>query len=192
VTKPLHVSKSDTVILGLGMATIQAVDGLEAITVGAVDGVRIAGVLLQAGESNSPSLIRVGVKGYNGDYTNPTVLSDVFCRVGGTNPATGPDVMADNMMQIDSGNVIIDGTWLWRADHDVSGLVKNSRNPVQNGLVVNGNVVTGYGLASEHTLADLLVWNGDHGRAYFFQAEFPYDVDTSYGENGYTGYRVGN
>ena len=73
------------------------------------------------------------------------------------------DVKTGNMMQIDSGNVIIDNTWLWRADHDIEGLVYKSRNPVSNGLVVNGDNVVGYGLAAEHTLGDMLQWNGNNG-----------------------------
>ena len=47
-----------------------------------------------------------------------------------------------------------DNLWLWRADHDVRGLVKQRRNPVQNGLVVRGDDVSMYGLAVEHALGD--------------------------------------
>lgn len=59
------------------------------------------------------------------------------------------------MMTVNSGNVVIDNTWLWRADHDVTGSVQNSNNPVQTGLVVNGDNVIAYGLKVEHTLGDL-------------------------------------
>lgn len=51
-------------------------------------------------------------------------MSDVYARVGGTN-ATG-DMRATNMVEINSGNTVIDNTWLWRADHGVGGLVSNS------------------------------------------------------------------
>ena len=115
-----------------------------------------------------------GEQGYAGNAANPGVISDVYARVGGTNP-TG-DRMTTSMIQVESGNVLIDDIWLWRADHDIQGLVYNSRNPVENGLIVNGDNVTGYGLACEHTLGDLLQWNGDNGRSYFYQSEFPYDV----------------
>ena len=47
-----------------------------------------------------------------------------------------------------------DNLWLWCADHDVRGLVKQRRNPVQNGLVVRGDDVSMYGLAVEHALGD--------------------------------------
>ena len=38
------------------------------------------------------------------------------------------------MIQINSGNVIIDDVWLWRADHFRGGLIKNQANPVKTGL----------------------------------------------------------
>ena len=50
------------------------------------------------------------------------------------------------MIQINSGNVIIDNVWLWRADHSIKGVVKNMENPVQTALQINGDNVTGYGL----------------------------------------------
>lgn len=60
------------------------------------------------------------------------------------------------MTLVNSGNVIIDNTWLWRADHAVSGLVVNEENPVEAGLVVYGDNVIGYGVAVEHTLGNML------------------------------------
>jgi len=38
------------------------------------------------------------------------------------------------MVQVNSGNVIIDDVWLWRADHSSAGLVKNRKNPVKTAL----------------------------------------------------------
>lgn len=96
------------------------------------------------------------------------------------------------MIQINSGNVIIDDTWLWRADHSVSGLVKNKRNPVDTGLQINGDNVTGYGLACEHTLGNMLEWNGENGKTYFYQSEYPYDVDHTYADAGFASYKVGD
>jgi hypothetical protein len=83
---------------------------------------------------------------------------------------------AETMVYIESGNVIYDNSWLWRADHGVTGIVYNSNNPVQTGLKVTGDNVTVYGLASEHTLGNLVEWSGNGGRVYFYQSEFPYDV----------------
>jgi hypothetical protein len=54
-------------------------------------------------------------------------MQDVFARVGGSDVN---EVMTTYMVKINSGNVIIDDTWLWRADHDQAGLVADSHNPV--------------------------------------------------------------
>ena len=92
-------------------------NGTSAIEVGNVDGVRIGGILLEAGFGATDSLLKFGNLGYAGNAANPSSISDVFARVGGTN-ATG-DVRADKMVTVNSGNVIIDDVWLWRADHDI-------------------------------------------------------------------------
>lgn len=185
----IQVTKANTVLLGLGLATLIANTGKPCITVASVEGVRIAGFLLQAGPVESSALLDMQSNGA-GNAANPSVVSDVYARVGGTNPMG--DVKADAMMKIDASQVIVDNTWLWRADHDIMGLVYNSRNPVQNGLVVNGDYVTTYGLAAEHTLKDLTLWNGNFGASYFYQSEFPYDVtQANFGDKGYAGYRVG-
>lgn len=37
----------------------------------------------------------------------------------------------------------------------------------------------------------MLVWNGDNGKAYFYQSEFPYDVTQSnYGDKAYSAFVV--
>ncbi len=80
----ITVKQPNTVILGLGMATLVASAGKPAIVVGDVDGVRIAGILLQAGPTKTSALLKWGT-GYGGSQSNPGVLSDVFARVGGPN-----------------------------------------------------------------------------------------------------------
>jgi hypothetical protein len=49
-------------------------------------------------------------------------------------------------------------------------------NTAANGLVVNGNDVTMYGLFVEHYQEYQVRWNGNGGRTYMFQNEMPYDV----------------
>ena len=96
------------------------------------------------------------------------------------------------MVEINSDNVIIDHTWLWRADHDVGGSVYNYRDYVKSSLVVNGNNVKAYGLFGQHPLGTIVEWNGDNGETYFFQSEIAYDATSDYANKGYTGYKVGN
>lgn len=55
------------------------------------------------------------------------------------------------MVQIDVDYVVVDNMWLWRVDKDRSGQVPNSQNKVHNGLFVNSNDVTIYGLSVEYT-----------------------------------------
>lgn len=51
--------------------------------------------------------------------------------------------------------------------------------------------MTGYGLAAEHTLKDMTIWNGNNGKAYFYQSEFPYDVtQENYGDKSYSAFVV--
>jgi hypothetical protein len=64
--------------------------------------------------------------------------------------------------------VPFDNTWLWRADHTVKGSVYGGQNPVRTGIVINGDHVIAYGLASEHTLGNLVEWNGDNGQTFFY------------------------
>ena len=186
---PLQLSMPNQVLLGLGLATLIAANGLPAVAVANVDGVRVAGVLLQAGAKPTSTLLQWGVGSYAGDAANPGVLSDVFARVGG--PDVTP-VQTTSMIEINSSHVIGDNLWLWRADHTVSGLVKDGANPCAHGLRVHGDDVTMYGAAVEHTLGDLTQWYGERGRSYFYQSELPYDAtQANFGALGFVGYRVG-
>lgn len=51
---------ANTVILGMGMATLIPTNGNAAIDVANVDGVRIAGLLLEAGSGATDSLLMFG------------------------------------------------------------------------------------------------------------------------------------
>jgi len=184
----LKVEHDNQVILGIGIPTMVANNGEPAIQVGNVDGVRIAGMLLQAGPKRSPALLMWGDGSHAGTASNPGIMQDVPMRVGGPQ-ASG--VQADTMLTINSGHVIGDCLWLWRADHTIGGVgIIDGNNPVPNGAVINGNDVTMYGLMVEHATEDLVQWNGERGVTYFMQSELPYDVTESYGTSGYVGYRV--
>lgn len=184
----LKPNTAGQVILGLGMATLIAANGKPVIEVGDVAGVKIGGLLLQAGRKPTPTLLTWGTGACAGDASNPGGLYDIAARVG------GPDtfaVQADVMVELNTPYTFIDNAWLWRADHTVSGGVYACANPCKHGLVVNADHVTTYGLAVEHVLQDLTVWNGNDGASYFYQSELPYDVtQAQFGDPGYVGYRV--
>lgn len=173
--KGLQVMQENQVVLGLGYATLTApTNGDPAITVGDVAGVRIAAILMQAGKwETKDAILQVGISGdFVGDVANPTVLTDIFVRVGGNENGVGP---VQEMVKIESGYTVMDNNWLWRADHSVDGPVNDSANPVKHGLVVNSDHVFTYGLAVEHTLEDNVIWKGNHGTTLFYQAEIMYD-----------------
>jgi hypothetical protein len=81
----IKVNKPDQVILGIGMATLISDNGKPCIEVGNVEGVRVAGLLLQAGSHKSETLLKWGTSKNNGTSVNPGIASDVFARVGGRN-----------------------------------------------------------------------------------------------------------
>lgn len=191
LSESLKVTYTNQVVLGLGLATLIPQNGDAAIEVSNVDGVRIAGLMLEAGKDNSEALLMFGTSDYEGNYYNPGSISDVFARSGRFYQDNQDHVAADKFIVVNTGNTVIDDIWMWRADHDLYGPVVNSENPVAVGLEVNGDNVVGYGLAVEHVLGDMTLWNGDNGKSYFYQAEFPYDVTQSnYGDRGYAAYKV--
>ncbi len=187
--EPLRVTQANTVVLGLGLATLIPDNGTAAMTVADVDGVRIAGLLFEAGLNNAKVLLQVGPDTASANHgANPTVLSDLFFRVGGTD--TGK---TDLCVSVNSNDVIGDHFWIWRADHG-SG-VGWTENTAKNGLIVNGNNVTMYGLFCEHFNENCTIWNGNGGRVYFYQSEIAYDVpgQASFmdgAEYGYASYKV--
>ena len=63
----ITVRRPDTVVLGLGFATLALEGGVTAMTVGATQGVSITGILFDAGETDSPELLRVGAPGAHND-----------------------------------------------------------------------------------------------------------------------------
>ena len=188
----IKVTRANTVVMGLGFATVLANNGLAAMSTADVDGVVIAGLLFDAGPANSPVLLEVGPDGSKARHAaNPISLHDVFFRVGGA--AAG---RASVNLRVNSSDTIVDHTWIWRADHGVNQSVGWKINTSANGLVVNGNHVTVYGLFVEHHQEFQVVWNGNGGRVYFYQCEIPYDPpdQASYtsapGTNGWAAYKV--
>ncbi|MEV0369085.1 coagulation factor 5/8 type domain-containing protein [Streptomyces sp. NPDC050636] len=187
----LKITKPDTVVLGLGLATLIPDNGITAVSVADVSGVKVAGLLIDAGTESSPSLMEVGPQDSAASHAdNPTSLHDVFFRVGG--PGTGK---AAKSLVVNSSHVIGDHLWIWRADHG-DGVGWNT-NTAANGLTVNGDDVTMYGLFVEHYQQHQTVWNGERGRTYFYQNEMPYDPpDQGSWMNGdtqgYAAYKVGD
>ena len=195
----LKVTRPGTVIMGIGLATLIPENGNAAMEISDVDGVTICGLTIDAGKVFSKELFVVGnpdsrkphgssEASAKQDAANPVFLYDIFFRVGG--PAEGS---SGSCMVVNSRDVVIDHIWLWRADHGNG--VGWDRNRAANGLIVNGDNVTIYGLFNEHFQEYQTLWNGNNGRVYFYQSEMPYDppaVDAwkHDGIYGYASYKV--
>ena len=129
----------------------------------------------------------------------------MYFRIGG--PHIGK---ADVTLEVNSDNVLIDHTWVWRADHGVEGFptIDSEARPTsatptrwatnigRNGLIVNGDNVTATGLFVEHFQEYNTIWNGENGRVLLYQNELPYDPPTQAdwtqpdGTLGWAGYKV--
>ena len=190
LTDTIRITRANTIVMGLGFATLRPENGAAAMTIADVDGVSLAGLLFDAGAVNSPVLLEVGTSAGKVRHTkNPIVLHDVFFRVGGAGVGR-----ASVSLRVNASDTIVDHTWIWRADHG-SGVGWKS-NTGANGLVVNGDYVTIYGLFVEHYQEFQTLWNGNGGRVYFYQSEIPYDppdqpsYSSAPGTNGWAAYKV--
>jgi hypothetical protein len=195
--EPIRVLYPDTVVLGLGYATLVPQNGNAAITVGDVGGVQIAGLIIDAGPVNSPVLFQMGTNLFGGPLPlggalphagNPSSISDVFFRIGGATAGS-----ATTSLEVDSSDVILDDIWAWRADHGNG--VGWTANTASHGVVVNGDRVTALGLAVEHYQQEQVLWNGNAGQTIFYQSELPYDPPSQSAwmdgaANGYPSYVV--
>jgi hypothetical protein len=189
--EPINVTRPDSVVLGLGFATLTPTTGNPAMTVASAKGMVLSGLLFDAGAINSPVLLQVGDGHARSDNeaSDPSLLADVFFRIGGA--AAGS---ATTSLVVNSNNVILDDIWAWRADHGNG--VGWTTNTAETGVVVNGDNVTAYGLFVEHFQKYEVIWNGNGGTDVFFQNEMPYDVPSQAawmeapGVDGYAAFKV--
>ena len=188
--RTIDIKRPDSVVLGLGFPTLVPDNGVVAMTVADVSGVKIAGLMFDAGLASSPVLLQVGkLHGHKSDPADPTSLHDVFFRIGGATPGK-----AVTSLTVNSDNVILDDIWAWRADRG-SG-VGWTVNTADTGVVVNGDDVTVYGLFVEHYQKYEVIWNGNDGTVVFFQNEMPSDPPNQAawmeapGVNGWAAFKV--
>jgi len=209
---PIVVSHPDTIVLGLGFATLVPQQANAAMVVVPNNGVKLSGMIFDAGPVNSPVLLSVGTPGQfsggnfggNNSANDPDLIQDIFFRIGGaeTTPVSATVSLLDN-----ANNSIIDDVWAWRADHGANTSVTGPQGQVgagwtynqgDTGLAVTGNNVTAYGLAVEHYQQNEVTWSGNNGTVVFFQNELPYDPpsqtawETSPVQPGYPSFLVAN
>jgi F5/8 type C domain/Malectin domain/Putative Ig domain len=192
INQTINVTNPNTVVLGLGFPTLIPTGGVDTMHIADVDGVRLQGLLFDAGTTNSNTLLQVGPAGSSASHaSNPTSIQDVFFRIGGDIAG-----QATNSLVVNSNNTLLDDIWAWRADHGNSGTVGWTVNTAQHGLVVNGNNVLATGLFVEHYQNYDVQWFGNGGETIFFQNEMPYDPPNQAAwmngsSDGYAAYEVG-
>jgi hypothetical protein len=192
IDQTLNVTNPNTVVLGVGMPTLIPVGGVDTMHVADVDGVRIDGLLFDAGTTNSNALLTVGTAGSATSHaSNPISVQDTFFRIGGDIAGK-----ATNSLIVNANNTLVNDIWAWRADHGNSGTTGWTVNTAAHGVVVNGNNVLATGLFVEHYQNYDLQWLGNGGETIFFQNEMPYDPPNQAAwmngsSNGYAAYEVG-
>ena len=197
IDQTLKIKRANTIVLGMGVATLTAQGGVTVMSVDRVPGVDIAGLMFDAGPVNSPVLLSVGQHNdkvssrddlKKSDPLNPTALQDVFFRIGGAHAGK-----ATVSLTVNANNVVLDDIWAWRADHgDGVGWTENTAD---TGVIVNGSNVLATGLFVEHYQKYNVIWQGENGKTIFFQNEMPYDAPNQAawqhdGVLGYAAYKV--
>src|SRR5207237_975895 len=111
--RTIEVRRPDTVVLGLGFPTFVPDDGVVPMAIAQVRGVKLSGLLFDAGPVSSPVLLRVGTGHGNRrtDPADPTLLQDVFFRIGGAGPGR-----ATTSLVVNSDNVVLDDLRAWRSE----------------------------------------------------------------------------
>ena len=103
-----------TLIPTSGKPCVEVEDGFDA---------RVAGLLLEADTVKTDQLLKWGKSSRHGNKHAPGQISDVFARVGGRTNSAREEVTTQRMIEINNQYVLLDHTWLWRADHDIGGSV---------------------------------------------------------------------
>ena len=185
VAEPLRVTRANTVLLGLGEATIVPENDRAALVVSDVDGVTVAGLIFDAEQASQRFVVMGEGKTSVRHAANPSFLIDTIYRVGGT----GKPGKTEVALEINSNDAIVDHTWIWRADHGAhTGWTANTS---KTGLRVNGDHVTCYGLFVEHFQEYDVDWRGEWGTTYFLQNEKCYDPPGNDGWMSHGGKKLG-
>ena len=191
IDQTLNVTNPNTIGAGHRLPDAHPANGVNTMQVSDVDGVRISGLLMDAGTTNSAALLTVGTQGSGVSHaSNPISIQDVFFRIGGDIAGK-----ATNSLVVNANNTLVNDIWAWRADHGNGGTVGWTTNTADTGLIVNGNNVLATGLFVEHYQKQEVQWNGQGGETIFFQNENPYDPPNQAAwmngsTNGYAAYEV--
>ena len=113
VAEPIMVAKPGTIVLGIGEATIVPENGDAALKCADADGIVIAGLIFDAERASKRFVVVGGKKSERRHVGDPIFLVDLVYRVGGT----GKPGKTDVCLEVNANDVVVDHTWIWRADH---------------------------------------------------------------------------
>jgi hypothetical protein len=96
----INVTTPDTVVHGLGIATLVSNGGNTILSIADVNGIQIGGLLFDAVTTNSAQLVQFGPAGSSASHaSDPTVLSDVFVRIGGATVGKATQTLSRQQQQ---------------------------------------------------------------------------------------------
>ena len=156
VDQSIEVKRADTVVLGMGHATLTAVGGAVPLQIADAAGIVVAGITIDAGTTLSPALLRVGKRTARLRQQAPTPPTRSPSATCTSASAARTSARPRRALEINADHVLIDHTWVWRADHGVEGFTGGraperwNTNTGTNGVIVNGDNVTATGLFVEH------------------------------------------
>ena len=101
--QPIVVSRPDTVVLGLGFATLVPQHGNAAMIVAPNDGVKLSGLIVDAGPVTRRCCCQWASRSALSHGSNPDTIQDVFFRIGGaeTTNVSATVSLLDNAEQLD-------------------------------------------------------------------------------------------
>ena len=179
VDKTIKVKRADTIVLGLGMATLTAQNGVVPMTVADVKGVEIAGLIFDAGARNSPALLQFG------DLHRRRRPGARARRVARRErPERAPRrVLPHRRPARRQGARRASWSAATTRSSTTSGpgapttatASAGRRNTADTGVVVTGDNVVATGLFVEHYQKYNVFWAGENGKTIMFQNEMPYD-----------------
>lgn len=177
----LEVKNDDSIIMGMGYATLSAVGDVKKVMSVKSTGNKICSLLFQ-----NETIIDNFLTLETNDNDKTSLLSDLFFRVGGQSENT---TKVGTCLTINQNDVITDHFWIWRADHGKH--VGFDKNYGRLGCVINGHRIISHALMVEHFCEYQLMWNGEDGKVIFYQSETPYDIPDQSSwlryDEGYTG-----
>jgi len=168
--QPIVVPHPDTVVLGLGLATLVPQHGNAAMIVVRNSGVKLSGLIIDAGPVNSPVLLSVGTPRTRRQAATPT--SSRTCTSVSAAPRPRPPRRRSACWTTPRTR---SSTTCGPGAPTTANAVGWTKNTGNTGLVVTGSGVTAYGLAVEHYQKNEVIWSGQGGTDIFFQNELPYD-----------------